>query len=521
VNAEADLGEVLGNYFPWCVEWHGELRALFGAYVEAKQKQNVLDYDDLLLYWAQMMLEGAIAQDVASRFDHVLVDEYQDTNRLQASILMGLKPNGRGLTVVGDDAQSIYSFRAATVRNILDFPAQFSPKAEIVTLARNYRSTQPILAAANAVIELAAERFTKNLWSDRASGERPALVNVADDVGQAGYIVEKILEHREAGIALKSQAVLFRTSSHSASLEVELTRRNIPFVKFGGLKFLEASHIKDVLSVLRLAHNMRDRVSGFRVAQLLPGIGPSSAGRLLDRIAEATDPAWAVSEFNPPAAAAEHWPDFDMMIGTLRRNAAGWPAELDLVCRWYEPHLERKHEDASLRMADLAQLAQIAATYPSRERFLTELTLDPPDATSDEAGVPLLDEDYLILSTIHSAKGQEWTSVYLLNTVDGCLPSDLSTSSVPEIEEERRLLYVAMTRAKDHLHLMVPQRFYVHGQRSNGDRHVYAQRTRFIPNALLKHFDNRYWPAAKLSGGQAVRGQASVDVQAKMRRMWG
>jgi DNA helicase-2/ATP-dependent DNA helicase PcrA len=521
VNAEADLGEVLGNYFPWCVEWHGELRALFGAYVEAKQKQNVLDYDDLLLYWAQMMLESAIAQDVAARFDHVLVDEYQDTNRLQASILMGLKPNGRGLTVVGDDAQSIYSFRAATVRNILDFPAQFSPKAEIVTLARNYRSTQPILAAANAVIELAAERFTKNLWSDRVSAERPALVNVADDVGQAGYIVEKILEGREAGITLKSQAVLFRTSSHSASLEIELTRRNIPFVKFGGLKFLEASHIKDVLAVLRFAHNMRDRVSGFRVAQLLPGIGPSSAGRLLDSIAEASDPAWAVSAFKPPAAAAEHWQDFDDMIGTLRRNAAGWPAELDLVCRWYEPHLERKHEDASLRMADLAQLAQIAATYPSRERFLTELTLDPPDATSDEAGVPLLDEDYLILSTIHSAKGQEWTSVFLLNTVDGCLPSDLSTSSVPEIEEERRLLYVAMTRAKDHLHLMVPQRFYVHGQRSNGDRHVYAQRTRFIPNGLLKHFDNRHWPAPTSASAQSARARTTVDVQAKMRRMWG
>jgi DNA helicase II / ATP-dependent DNA helicase PcrA len=521
VNAEADLGEVLGNYFPWCVEWHGELRALFGAYVEAKQKQNVLDYDDLLLYWAQMMIDGAIAQDVAARFDHVLVDEYQDTNRLQASILLGLKPNGRGLTVVGDDAQSIYSFRAATVRNILDFPAQFSPKAEIVTLSRNYRSTQPILAAANAVIELAAERFTKNLWSDRLSAERPALVNVADDTAQAGYIVEKVLEGREAGIALKSQAVLFRTSSHSASLEVELTRRNIPFVKFGGLKFLEASHIKDVLAVLRFAHNMRDRVAGFRVAQLLPGIGPSSAGRLLDRIAEATDPALALSEFKPPAAAIEHWPDFDTTIGTLRRNAAGWPAELDLVVRWYEPHLERKHEDASLRQADLAQLSQIAATYPSRERFLTELTLDPPDATSDQAGVPLLDEDYLILSTIHSAKGQEWTSVFLLNTVDGCLPSDLSTSSVPEIEEERRLLYVAMTRAKDHLHLMVPQRFYTHGQRSNGDRHVYAQRTRFIPNALLKHFDSRHWPTLKAGGAQSARGPATVDVQAKMRRMWG
>jgi len=275
VNAEAPLGEVLGSFFPWCAKWEAELRKLFAAYVEAKQKQNVLDYDDLLLYWAQMMAEGAVAQDVAGRFDHVLVDEYQDTNRLQASILLGLKRDGRGLTVVGDDAQSIYSFRAATVRNILDFPGHFSPRAEIITLERNYRSTQPILAAANAVIERAAERFTKNLWSDRVSAQRPQLVNVADDSGQAGYIVERILENREAGTRLKAQAVLFRASHHSASLEVELTRRNIPFVKFGGLKFLEASHVKDVLAALRWAQNIRDRVSGFRVAQLLPGIGPA------------------------------------------------------------------------------------------------------------------------------------------------------------------------------------------------------------------------------------------------------
>ena len=430
----------------------------------------------------------------------MLVDEYQDTNALQASILLALKPNGQGLTVVGDDAQSIYSFRAATVRNILDFPGHFSPRAEIVTLERNYRSTQTILAAANAVIDLAPERFTKNLWSERVSGERPQIVSVEDDARQAGYVVEKILENREAGIALKSQAVLFRASHHSASLEIELTRRNIPFVKFGGLKFLEAAHIKDVLAVLRFAQNMRDRVAGFRVAQLLPGIGPSSAGKLLDRMAETTDPLLALDEFKPPAAAAAHWAEFVSTMGTLRLKAAGWPAELDLACRWYAPHLERIHEDAALRQADLAQLAQIASGYPSRERFLTELTLDPPDATSDEAGVPLLDEDYLILSTIHSAKGQEWASVFLLNTVDGCLPSDLATGSTPEIEEERRLLYVAMTRAKDQLHLMVPQRFYVHGQRSGGDRHVYAQRTRFIPPAILKHFERRSWPPPKAAG---------------------
>jgi DNA helicase-2/ATP-dependent DNA helicase PcrA len=521
VNSEAPLNEVLGAAFPCCTEWEAELQALFAAYVEAKQTQNVLDYDDLLLYWAHMMAEGSVAQDVSERFDHVLVDEYQDTNRLQASILLALKPNGHGLTVVGDDAQSIYSFRSATVRNILDFPAHFSPTAEVITLERNYRSTQPILAAANAVIELAAERFTKNLWSERVSAELPYLVNVSDDTAQAGYIVERILESREAGVPLKAQAVLFRASHHSANLEIELTRRNIPFVKFGGLKFLEAAHIKDVLAILRWAQNMRDRVAGFRVAQLLPGIGPSAAARLLDRIAEVADPLRALSEFKPPPATSEHWQDFETTVSALRLNAAGWPAELDVVCQWYAPHLDRKYEDASSREADLGQLTQIASSYPSRERFLTELTLDPPDATSDEAGVPLMDDDYLILSTIHSAKGQEWTSVFLLNTVDGCIPSDLATGSTPEIEEERRLLYVAMTRARDQLHLIVPQRFYAHGQNSTGDRHVYAQRTRFIPNSMTKHFTNRSWPTSKIAGHTHARPTATpLDIRAKMRGMW-
>src|SRR5689334_8000106 len=463
VNAEAPLEEMLGTAFPWCGGWEDELRALFAAYVEAKQRQSVLDYDDLLLYWSHMMVEGSIAAEIAERFDHVLVDEYQDTNRLQASILLALKPTGGGVTVVGDDAQSIYAFRAATVRNILDFPHQFSPAAEIVTLERNYRSTQPILAAANAVIELASERYSKSLWSDRVSAERPALVTVRDETEQAHYVVEKVLEQREAGLTLKQQAVLFRASHHSAPLEIELARRNIPFVKFGGLRFLDTAHVKDVLAFLRWVENPRDRVAGFRVIHLLPGAGPATAAKVLDRVAAADDPLTAINAFRPPAACADDWPEFARTFELARRKAAGWPAELDLVRQWYTPHLDRIYEDAVLREGDLVQLAQIAATFPSRERFLTELTLDPPDATSDEAGVPLLDEDYLILSTIHSAKGQEWRSVFVLNCVDGCIPSDLATGA--EHEEERRLLYVAMTRAKDHLHLVVPQRFFVHQQR--------------------------------------------------------
>ena len=520
VNTELPLDDVLGLFFPWCAEWEAELRSLFAAYVEAKQHQHVLDYDDLLLYWAHMMAEPSIAADVSERFDHVLVDEYQDTNSLQASILLSLKPNGKGLTVVGDDAQSIYSFRAATVRNILDFPGHFSPHAEVVTLDQNYRSTQPILAAANAVIDLAEERFTKNLWSDRASAERPRLVSVRDDTDQARYVVEKVLEHREAGLALKTQAILFRASHHSGALEVELTRRNIPFVKFGGLKFLEAAHIKDVLAFLRWAENPRDRVAGFRVVQLLPGVGPATAARILDRVAEQPNTMHSLSEFTPPATAAEHWPPFVEAIHLVRSKAAGWPAELDLICRWYQPHLERIHDDAALRQTDLVQLVQIASSYPSRERFLTELTLNPPDSTSDEAGAPLLDEDYLILSTIHSAKGQEWKSVFLLNTVDGCLPSDLAAGTTAEIEEERRLLYVAMTRAKDHLHLIVPQRFFTHSQRSNGDRHMYASRTRFIPAAILRFFDGYAWPVATATVTTERRQREPIDVGARLRRMW-
>jgi DNA helicase-2/ATP-dependent DNA helicase PcrA len=522
VNAELALDDVLRLSFPWCAGWATELRDLFAAYVDAKQRQNVLDYDDLLLYWAQTVGEKALADEIGGRFDHVLVDEYQDTNRLQSSILLGLKPTGSGVTVVGDDAQSIYSFRAATVRNILDFPNHFSPPADIITLDRNYRSSQPILAAANAVIDLAPERFTKNLWTERTSDCRPRLVAVRDEADQARYVVEQVLEDREAGLRLKEQAVLFRTSHHSGPLEVELTRKNIPFVKFGGLKFLDAAHIKDVLALLRFVQNPRDRVAGFRLMLLMPGIGPTSAQRVLDHMTGAADPIAALAEAPSPPRAGEAWHAFVDTIERLRSRASGWPAEIEQARAWYEPHLERIHEDAASRLADLVQLEQIAAGYPSRERFLTELTLDPPDATSDQAGVPLLDEDYLILSTVHSAKGQEWKSVFVLNVVDGCIPSDLGTGTSAEIEEERRLLYVAMTRAKDRLHLIVPQRFFTHQQSASGDRHVYAARTRFIPSALLKLFERTPWPLAapEAAAGRPAAPALRVDIGARMRGMW-
>jgi ATP-dependent DNA helicase UvrD/PcrA len=519
VNAESGIEQVLGKSFPWCSGWAVELKQLFAAYVEAKQRQNILDYDDLLLYWAQTVSDPALADDIGGRFDHVLVDEYQDTNRLQSSILLALKPDGRGLTVVGDDAQSIYSFRAATVRNILDFPGQFTPIATIVTLDRNYRSTETILAAANGVIELASERFTKNLWTERTSSAKPQLVSVRDEADQARYIVERILESRECGTVLKQQAVLFRTSHHSGPLEVELTRRNIPFV--GGLKFLDAAHIKDMLAMLRFVENPRDRVAGFRVMHLIPGVGPTSAQRVLDHMAKASDPMMALAEAPSPPRAGDDWQNFVATVTDLGSGRAGWPAELERARLWYQPHLDRIHEDAGTRRADLIQLEQIAGGYPSRERFLTELTLDPPDATSDQAGVPLLDEDYLILSTIHSAKGQEWKSVFVLNVVDGCMPSDLGAGTSAEIEEERRLLYVAMTRAKDDLHLVVLQRFFTHGQSAQGDRHVYASRTRFIPDRLLGLFEKTGWPlSATGTAARAASQGVRLDVGARMRGMW-
>jgi DNA helicase-2/ATP-dependent DNA helicase PcrA len=310
-----------------------------------------------------------------------------------------------------------------------------------------------------------------------------------------------------------------RFASSCGPLEIELTRRNVPFVKFGGLKFLDAAHVKDMLALLRFVENPRDRVAGFRVMHLLPGIGPASAQRILDQMTEAADPLTALSSLPFPPRARDNWAAFVQTVENLRYSE--WPSDLERARLWYEPHLDRIHEDADVRRADLVQLEQIAGGYPSRERFLTELTLDPPDATSDRAGVPLLDEDYLILSTIHSAKGQEWKSVYVLNVVDGCMPSDLGAGTSAELEEERRLLYVAMTRAKDDLHLVIPQRFFTHGQRSQGDRHVYASRTRFIPEKLLGLFERANWPTVSPSAVARNPTQGPrIDIGARMRVLW-
>ena len=520
VNAQWPLRRTLELLFPWCLEWEEALTTLCREYVDAKLAQQLLDYDDLLLYWQLLMAERDIAAGIGARFDHVLVDEYQDTNRLQAGILAALRPDGAGVTVVGDDAQAIYSFRAATVENIREFPRGFDPQARVVTLERNYRSTQSVLDAANALMVEAGSLYPKNLRSSRDSGPRPAYVVVQDDQAQAGYVIEQVLAARERGVDLRRQAVLFRAADHSDLLELELMRRNIPFVKYGGLKFLEAAHVKDLLAVLRLADNPRNRIAAFRVLQLLPGMGPAHSARVCDAFESAGFCFSALRELPVPVAAREAWSSLSALLVALGGAEPPWAGQITQVRAWYEPQLDRLYEQAAVRRTDLEQLERIAAQYATREAFVTELTLDPPQATGDLSGEPLLDEDYLVLSTVHSAKGQEWESVYVLNVTDGSFPSEFATGRAEAIDEERRLLYVAMTRAKRDLHLLAPVRFYITQQSPMGDRYVTSARSRFMSEAVLSRFERRSWPTeGEEPRAQAARGPP-IDVGARLKAMW-
>ena len=520
VNTRLSLKQTIEEQYPWCREWEADLTQLYREYVGRKQKNNVLDFDDLLLYWHVMMQTPALAQALAKNFDHVLVDEYQDTSTLQGEIIHALKPDGKGVTVVGDDAQAIYSFRAAAVENILGFAERYKPKADMVVLSQNYRSTQPILDCANALMSEGSRQHRKTLMGMRQSAQKPVYVTLDDAAGQAEYIVNKMLATREVGGSLRRHAVLFRSSHHSDVLEVELTKRNIPFVKYGGLKFLEAAHVKDMLSILRWADNPQNSVAAFRVLKLVPGIGPAHAKQAFEHFEGKGHNFKSLAYFDAPQPVKLDWKRFCALMEKLADPAVPWAGQVGIVRDWYKPQLERIYDAAFSRIGDLEQLEKLSAQYPSRERFLTELTLDPPTVTSDQSGSASRDEDYVVLSTIHSAKGQEWDIVYVLNVADGNFPSEYATGKPEMIEEERRLLYVAMTRARNELYLCAPLKYSVTQQAKEGDAPVHGAKSRFMSDKVLACFDKTTFRSQR--GVETLRDTdtATVNVAAQLKEMW-
>ena len=493
VNSRTPVSATVARHFPWCSPDLDELKATFTAYTARKRAGQVLDFDDLLLCWQALFEVPVVGDELRARFDHVLVDEYQDTNALQADLLAELAGGGCRITAVGDDAQAIYGFRAADVRNILEFPARFG--AEVVRLEQSQRSTAPLVAFSNAVIAEAPERHEKELWSARTGTSRPVLVTCADEGAQSAAVCERLLDHLERGTPLRSQAVLVRTGHHSDLLELELTVRHIPYVKYGGLRFLEAAHVKDFLAALRLVENPKDEVAWSRVLQLVEGVGAATARRILAAArAEGGDARLALLE-RPPALTGDMATAVAGLAAALVEasstggmRAVG--AQVERIRCWLDPVVAARHGDAAARLADLDRLTAAAADSPSLGRFLVELALDPPASTGDLAGPPLLDDDVLTISTIHSAKGLEWDVVHVLHLADGNIPSDMATGDAAQIDEERRLLYVAVTRARNALYGYAPLRYH-HHRRGRDDAHGYAQRSRFLTPAVLLHVDHQ------------------------------
>jgi DNA helicase-2/ATP-dependent DNA helicase PcrA len=489
INTELPIDELLHREFPQFLEYEQQITGLFADYTLRKQERNLVDYDDLLLFWATMLeASPSLGARMAGLYDHVLVDEYQDTNLLQARILRGMCEGHRKLTVVGDDAQSIYSFRGAHFRNILDFPRQF-PGATLVTLAQNYRSTQPILALSNILISRAEERFTKDLWTTREGGEKPWLVTAKDEAQQTRFVVDRVLQLHEGGTPLREMAVLFRAGYMSADLEIELTNRKIPFEKWGGLKFLEAAHVKDVLAFLRVSDNPRDEVSWYRILMLMPGIGDATARGLMASMEERSWDPDAFTHLIAPPKAREAHKSLAQLLRQLRTVGSGSgddggarvASDIMAIRALYDSILKERYDRPEARLADLDQLRTIAAGYPSRGAFLAALALDPPSSTQDLAGGSESESDALILSTVHSAKGKEWKAVFLIWAVDGWFPSSRAVDDPDELEEERRLMYVALTRARDELAVVYPMQVY--GSRRGADYSI-DQLSRFLDRGV-------------------------------------
>jgi DNA helicase-2/ATP-dependent DNA helicase PcrA len=514
VNAQRPLAEVLAETFPWCEEHRDDIAAMFKAYTARKRALAVLDLDDLLLYWRALATDEVIGAEMEHRFDHVLIDEYQDVNGLQVDIVRSLRRECREVTAVGDDFQAIYGWRSASARHILDFPQHF-PDATVITLERNYRSTQPILDVANAVSAQAQQGFSKRLRTEREDGLAPELTFCRDESAQASEVSDRVLEARERGMDLRQQAVLMRTSHDSGLLELELSRRQIPFVKYGGLRYLEAAHVKDLVALFRLADNPADEISWFRVLQLLEGVGPATARSALDVLVSADGDqlaAWPHARDRLPADAR---PPADRVIEALgeSRNETAAGVRAERLSAALAPLIKVRYPDGALRLQDLEQLVAAASQASGLGQFVSELIIDPPNSSADLAGPPHLDEDYLVLSTIHSAKGLEWQAVHVLALYDGNFPACMAAGSRETIDEERRLLYVAMTRARRQLHLYVPLRYY-HRPRGIDDAHGYGKPSRFLTDAVQRCCDVVRPPEPIYDAGPGSTGRrihVSVD----------
>ncbi|MCP4959748.1 MAG: ATP-dependent helicase [Actinomycetia bacterium] len=527
VNGQVPLSEVITEHFPWCAEHHEAIREVSKLYVARKRRQQVLDYDDLLLHLRAFAASEAGGAALRARFDHVLVDEYQDTNPVQADIVLALSRNaerpGANITVVGDDAQAIYGFRAATVENLWSFTERFHG-ARMVSLTRNYRSTQPVLDVANGVLAQSQFLVRKELHTDVDVGPIPRLVTCDDEGAQSNWLCDELMRLRDDGLDLRDQAVLFRAGHHSAHLELELARRNIPFVKFGGLKFLEAGHIKDLLSLMRVLDNPGDELAWNRTLRMLEGVGPATVTRLLEELDVAGDPDGALRRFIDGGIAVsgrasadvarlrEAWADCGVGGATDEDSDVSPAAQVDRLTELCALTFPRRYENPEARVADLEQLAVLAGGYQSRSRFLTEVVLDPPERTGDLAGPPHLDDEYLTLSTIHSAKGCEWTAVHLLHAADGNMPSDMALGDAEGLDEELRLAYVAVTRARAHLNVLFPLRYHIH-RHGTDDRHHFAQLSRFF-SPIRDRFDVA--ASGVVASAEAALDDVSVDVASEV-----
>lgn len=497
-SSQESVSEVLSRYFPWCQGHREAIICIFKEYSESKARLRILDFDDLLLYVYAASGSTDHSHLLRGHFDHVLVDEFQDVNPLEAEIVRALSDGSSSLMAVGDDAQAIFGFRGSDARVMLEFSDRY-PEASEHYLRENYRSTPQILAVANSVMSKAKGGYAKTLYSSREPGGRPILHCCTDEAAQAVAICDLVLAGRETGIALRDQAVLFRTAHHSGILEIELRRRDIPFVKYGGLKFLEASHVRDFLALLRLAGNPHDELALNRVIGLVPGAGEARAKRAASAIRESLSDEYGELVETACDALLPLPADGVAVLGALKsalltthqREGSGADGSSNVrlgveaealgeFCRHAFPF---RYGNPEARLADIENLCAIAARSTSRSELIADLTLDPPASTSDFAGPPHLDDDYLILSTIHSAKGGEWDSVFLIHAADGCIPSDMAIGTEEGIEEERRLAYVAVTRARRALHVLYPLRFHHHRYRKD-DAHSLALLSRFFLDAL-------------------------------------